>query len=218
MPKFEVEAGMPERPLVVLPGQGVLTTGYPTAIFVQIGKAVAGCVICRLPIPVGSSRISIQVGAPLVEAEEQKRKTQKYHMHPGCLTKAMGSEVQRRGRDCWDCGIDGESAKDGGGWRHVFTTHRFIYSVLCRRCQAKPKWRGCGNCGVVYPQHMIQSGYIDKTARRELYDDQPLQVEGLWCPFCADRWGVITQDHVAESAEDFEETRRRIVERGVFDD
>jgi hypothetical protein len=220
MPEMEVEPWSMDRPLISLPRGGPQTVG----VFVEIAKAVAGCYICRRPIPKGVTRISFRCVMPMVMQDDgtevpPRRRTQKYSVHVGCLVKPMGSEVKRSGQDCWDCG-----GQILNVWAYAFTTHRFAWGSLCPQCQQKPRWLLCGNCQVFYPRHMIQSGHLSEIPTRKpdpddpFTDPGPTQSSGDWCLFCAERYGVLTDSTRRESAEIWEEARQQIMEGRLFND
>lgn len=245
MPDFNLERFGTRRPLLKLPPSGVMYgAGPPVELYVELSKAEAGCYICRRPIPAGTSRVTFTVTTQVVEdvpapapvpiatmnsptvsfvMEDPlpKARRQNYHVHPGCITKPMGSEAIRQGVDCWDCGAIGLDSDNRStmrkGWVHCFTTHRFAWGVLCPKCQKKPKWRPCGHCEVAYPQHMIHFGQLPEKQRRYGIDEEnPGQDSGDWCPSCAERFQVVTIEQLRDAEQEFEETRQRIMKGGLF--
>lgn len=231
MPEMELENPSAERPIISLP-KGAPET---VAVFVQVAKAVAGCYICHRPIPKGTTRITFRcvVEPPFEQTEGQPthRRVQRYSVHVGCLTKPMGSEVKRDGTSCYDCGASypkgtpypsGTAVKSGDVmWGLAFTTHRFAPAALCPTCCTKQRWKMCGNCVTYFPLHMVSPGEIVGTKVSAAWEEfdvvaGPVQDRGLWCVFCAERYGVSTVEALKEQTEQWEETRRQIMESGPF--
>lgn len=230
MPELNLERAGRDRPLLRLPPSGSMAFGAPPVeIFVELSKAESGCYICRRPIPSGTSRVAFKVTVELEDSSAQglldlKTRRQKYTVHPGCLTKPMGSEIRRHGTDCWDCGalgIDGDNRENPQGWSYCFTTHKFAWGLLCGTCQGKPRWRACGNCGVFYPLHMVLKGELANPRRITLGivdTEEPRQERGDWCLHCIDRFEVSTTQQMKDARDEFEQIRRRIMEQGVFEE
>jgi hypothetical protein len=240
MPEMELERSGAERPIAFLPLGG---PDRVVEVYVQVAKAEAGCGICSRVTPKGATRVTLKIRMP-DEIDDRgqrvspKRLWQRYHFHPACFTKPMGSEIKRGSWDCWDCGAQPPMVVHPGhgklvpdfenllqqGWRSAFTTTRFAAAPLCPKCVAKPKWRRCNNCEVHFPQWMILRGEYEHRRSHvirstfEAYVDEPVIDSGDWCSFCADRYNVTTVEKSKETAEAFEELRRQIAERGIFDE
>lgn len=218
MPEIEMEVPIPlEPPILKLPGSGT----FSVIVTAQIAKHVAGCYICSRPIPVGSSRLNFWIRMPNVMDDlgnmvSPDRKTQRYNVHPGCLTKVMGSEIKRHFDSCWDCGMNVESTGVA-----VFSGIRHGFSRLCTDCQKLPKWKQCDNCAVFYPHQLVWPGRIDGASTNpfaSLDRSTPMVSEGMWCTFCAERFNVKTAAELKSAAEEFEATRQAILAGNLWDD
>lgn len=242
MPDFNLERYGPKRPLLKLPPSGSLAGGGPPVeVFVELAKAEAGCYMCRRPIPAGASRVSFRVMTEVIEDPSNlvpvpvvaptsgtvwlapepspKARRQTYHVHPGCITRPMGSESIRHGTDCWDCGalgVDADRREIRADWSWCFTTHKFAWGALCDKCQKKPKWLRCGHCEVFYPRHMINFGQLPENRHYGVDEENPRQDSGDWCIHCGDRFEVMTAEQMKEARAEFEETRKQIMKGGLF--
>lgn len=225
MPQFSMDRKGSGVPLLRVPPRGasIGETGEaipPIEIFVQIGHVEAGCVICKRPIPANTTRICfVSTTYAVGDGGRYQQKKYKYFIHPACLTKPMGNEVQRHGLDCWDCGASGRNQAGLPTLEDfVFTTSKFAYGRLCSKCTKKPRWKACVGCDVYYPQFMVVYGV---TAKHNV-DDAPWSLGeeeyGEWCPSCAELWEVETKEDTQEHRVEWEELRQKILTKGVFDD
>lgn len=242
MPEYELERPGKPKPLIVLP-RGPLRDENgiehlpAVKIFVELAKGVAGCCFCDAPIPKETTRFCLVVALPIAEFTKtgRERRTEKYYAHSGCLGGLLGQETKRTKYTCWDCGApppqDAEN-RYGASFHpySVFTTTKFAAARLCSVCARKPKWRQCAGCHVMYPLWMISEVVEDLEARMAAYnvmsdfddpvgmllyprgDGHPLEV----CDYCASRANVRTKKVADAEKADFEETRRRIAEEGIF--
>jgi hypothetical protein len=152
----------------------------------------------------------------------------------GCLGGLLGQEVKRSKYTCWDCGAppppDPESRFGANFHPHaVFTSSKFAAARLCSVCARKPKWRQCGGCHVFFPQWMVSEIVDDLEERLKQWQANPFADEDVVllyrrgdngpvevCEGCAHRGKFRTKRQADADKADFEETRRKIMEEGVF--
>lgn len=244
MPDFELDRPGKPKPLVTLPRGEIrdldgIAQPPTVRIFVELAKGVAGCCFCDAPIPKQTTRFCLIVALPVAQVTKsgRQRTTERYYAHSGCMSGLLGQEVKRTKYTCWDCGAPPPTEANNrfGASFHpyaVFTTSKFAAARLCGVCAKKPKWRQCHACHVFFPQWMVDEVADDLEARFNQYaadpfaddegivviyprsDGRPVEV----CETCAYRAKVRTRTIVDQERADFEETRRRIMEEGVFGD
>lgn len=195
-------------------------------VFLELGRGVAGCCVCDMPIPKGASRLMFRVGlrVPVVLPNGSRRVTEKSYAHPGCLTDRIKPEVIRFGLDCYDCGAMPEESDSTGASIHrfdarCFTVSRYSPGRLCQRCTEKTHWALCDICQIHYPPWMISSivEIPDASIRTTGgYDPGVSANAEATCEFCAQRWAIITTRDNITAKEGFEKLRAEIAEHGFF--
>lgn len=236
MAEFVKERTGKPTPILVLPRGRVnrSTEREPKAVevYLQIGKKPAGCAICNRPIPPGSSRLQILARFPTewVNGRPEERAkapltTQTYYIHPGCITDRIKPEVVRFAADCYDCGALPPGTETARSWEEhpwrCFTVSKFAPGRLCEGCAKKPRWRLCRTCSVQFPHWMIS-----RVVGRPLVEGSPFsqppsegQVDDGTdvCTFCAQRFGLVTEEEAAEQQAQYDQLRKEILQQGVFD-
>lgn len=242
MADFDLEKVGRPKPLISLPRGPIRnedgTELPPTVrIFVEFAKGVAGCCFCDAPIPKETTRFCLAVTLPATAVSRggRRRTVEKYYAHSGCMGGLLGNEVKRNKHTCWDCGAPPPEGGEGFASNFhpyaVFTSSKFAAARLCSVCARKPKWRRCQGCHVHYPLWMVDEVVDDLESRwadmhnvafAEVSDNdlilypnnngQPVVV----CEHCAARANVRTRKVADAEKAEFEETRRRILEEGIF--
>lgn len=211
MGRFAVEAVGKKRPLAVLPRR--LKTDPLTGeredpvveIDLELGKRAAGCAICDIPIPPETTRVVMRIWLrePRDMGDGRRQLTQKYYLHPGCITDRVKPEVIRTRMDCYDCGAIPDPGDFGVMyWDHrCFTVSSFAPAPLCGRCAEKPRWRPCANCFIYFPHWMVHKG---------------VGVAEELCDWCSRRLNIPTEEAVEEARTNFEKLRQEIAEHGIL--
>lgn len=239
--QFVVErADAPKRPapLVSLPrGRQRDLNGVPVPpvvdVFVEFAKATAGCCVCDKPIPKGTTRLSLRVALreAITAPDGQRRITERYYLHPGCVTDRVRPEVIRFGVDCYDCGAVPPQAENGMTLRwtnYCFTVSRFSPAHLCLTCAAKPKWSQCDLCQIHFPPWMISTIARPDTPQPEPPVVNVSAFEALiaptvrpdansTCEYCARRFKITTAAEAAQAEEDFMKLREQIRKDGFYE-
>ncbi len=227
-----VEAPGVRKPLVILPrGPRMSPTGELNEPVVEMdlefAKGVAGCCLCDIPIPKGTTRLWVKVRLlnPVPMADGRMRRHEKYYLHPGCITDRVKPEVIRTRVDCFDCGAIPEQQSGGGYIYHThrcFTVSRFAAAPLCAGCTKKPRWKQCHACQVFFPHWMIQEAVVGDVPLK--HQDQYAHLADLVlrqnenvCEFCAKRLGVSTVETVEKDRESWEQLRAEIREHGILE-
>lgn len=227
--KLDLEPPGRPQPLISLPRgaktpdglvDGPVVTGN-----VALGKQAAGCVICSTPIPPGTSRLELRVSLryPVTMPTGKRRLTEKYFVHPGCITDRVRPEVVRAGMDCYDCGaqppVNPETGFHLRFTYRVFTVSKFAPAPLCQTCSQKPKWGQCDHCTVWFPHWMVSEVTTPVEVDRDLvrFAGLTTRFEGQLCTFCAERYHVPTVQSDQQAKADFEKLRKEIAEHGVFE-
>lgn len=239
MADFNLEKGGRPKPLVTLP-RGPLKNADgievpPTVrIFVEFAKGVAGCCFCDAPIPKETTRfcLAVTLPVPITTRSGRQRTIEKYYAHSGCMGGLLGNEVKRNKHTCWDCGAPPPEPDENYAGPHfhpyaVFTSSKFAAARLCSTCAKKPKWRRCQGCHVHYPLWMVDEVVDDLEVRwtdmlADIRDDDVILYPNndgkpvFVCEHCAARANVRTRKVADAEKADYEETRRRILEEGIF--
>lgn len=219
------------KPLAVFPRRRIRDTdGIPQSpvciMDIELAKGVAGCSICNVAIPKGTSRLkfTVRLPVPVVNENGSQRTHESYYLHPGCLTDRIKPEVIRRGEDCYDCGAWPPSIEEAPGWHPhgnwCFTVSRFAPAPICSTCLQKPKWTVCDLCQIAYPPWMIRHVIDERTSEVP----QPFAAEAVpgihgakvACEHCTGRWGVRTSEEARDDAAEYERLRQEIAEHGFF--
>lgn len=233
--EFVVERPKRPVPLVALPrGKQKNPDGMDEPpvleLFVEFSRATAGCAACDRPIPKGTTRVALKVHLrwPVVNQDGTRRLTERYYLHPTCITERVRPEISRSGIDCYDCGAE-PPPPDVEGWaaRHpnsCYTVSRFSPAPLCMRCTQKPRWDSCDVCQLFYPPWMI-STVAGSEPKPEFTDPSDMFIStadyvaraGQVCGFCASKHKLITRTDQEQAAADFERLRAEIREHGFFE-
>lgn len=175
------------------------------SVYAQVAKSVAGCIVCERPIVKGSTRLSVVVTLPepRVNRDGSTRRTERYNIHPGCLTAALeGGDELITGWHCWDCGAE-PPFKQGHPWK-CFSTSRFAFGALCVECSQRSRWRVCEICLVFFPHYMVS-----RIVAGELEGESA-------CEYCAARNDAKTLFQLRHEKEEFEALRARVAAGKVF--